>query len=98
MVCKEGYKAWLEIMYSKIKGIQNPELTADAPTITAVAFYYMPIEGKYTVVPAEYNMEPVPVIEQGYAHAKVRFEGGNYYYTGNYSLTRLLGAKDIGTH
>jgi hypothetical protein len=51
MCCKEGYKAWLEVMYGKINGVQNPELKADLPIITAIAFYYMPIEGRYTVIP-----------------------------------------------
>jgi hypothetical protein len=88
---EQGQKLWLEVEYGRIGAAVRPEW--DGRMVKGLGLFFVPFESKYTMVPQNVGMAPVPVLD-GSTEFKLRGKKKGYlYFTGNYDVTAFLGAK-----
>lgn len=88
---EQGVKLWLEVEYGRFGAALRSDW--DGRMVKSMGLYFVPFEGKYTMVPQSVDMTPVAVLEASSEHKLRGKKKGYLYYTGNYDVTGLLGAK-----
>lgn len=88
---EQDVKLWLEVEYGRFGASTRSEW--DGRMVKSLGLYFVPFEGKYTMIPQSVGMAPVPVLDGSSEHKLRGKKKGYLYYTGEYDLTGLLGAK-----